>query len=124
MGNPYEPAHLSVSLSSPGGIDVKAAREQRLYRLVKLLFWMPIVIFVPVFLLVRDTVPDMNHGSIGDGFRKLNIFFSAMFPVGALCWLSALGILTYIELPKVPKSRLLIWLALLMFFAVSVALCW
>lgn len=124
MGNPYEPPQLPISRSFPDGLDVNAAKEQRLYRLAKLLFWMPIVIFVPVFMLVRDTVPDMNGGSIGDGFRKLNILASAMFPVGALCWFSALGIVGYIELPKVPKSRWLIWLALLMFLAFAVALFW
>ena len=117
-----EPSRLPAVQSASDSFDGEAAKEQRRYRLAKRLFWLPIIVLIPVFIIVGETIPNVNHGSIGDGFRRLNVFLAIMFRIFALCWVLALSVITSIELPKVPKTRLLILLILFILVAVSVAL--
>lgn len=105
-------------------MSAKPTTEHPLFRLAKLLFWTPILIAVPAFFIVGNTVPDLNHGSIGDGFRRLNVYLSAMIPVFAICWFAAIVMITYVELPIVPQSRLLIWLGVLIALVLLVTACW
>ena len=58
--------------------------------LVRILFWTPIAAAVPAFFIIRDAVPDLNRNSIGDGFRKLNVFVDAFAPVVGVCWALAI----------------------------------
>ncbi len=103
-------------------MNMTPTTEKTLTRLAIFLFWTPVVLAVPVFYFVGYTVPDLNHGSISDGFRRLNVFVSAVFPVGAVCWLAALAIVVHVGLPQGPKSRSMSCLGLLIFLAVLVVM--
>lgn len=105
-------------------MNSKSTPEHLLVRLARLLFWTPILLAVPVFFFVGDTVPDLNRGSIGDGFRKLNVLFSAMIPIFAICWFASIAMITYVELPRVPKIRLLILLGVLVVLGLLVTAFW
>jgi hypothetical protein len=54
--------------------------------LVKILICTPVLAAIPVFFIVGESIPDLNGGSIGDGFRRLNVFLNVVFPVTAVCW--------------------------------------
>ena len=101
-------------------MNMPPTTERALTRLARLLFWTPVVLAVPVFYFVGHAVPDLNHGSIGDGFRRLNVFVSAVFPVGAVCWLSAMAIVVYVGLSKSTNSLSMACLGLLIVMAVLV----
>ena len=59
----------------------------------------------------------MNDGSIGDGFRKLNVYLDVMFPATIVCWATAFLLILKRDLPALPRSRFIAW------FAVFVLLC-
>ena len=86
-------------------------RKSMLRGIAKLLFVAPLVITVPVFLVVRNNAPDLNHGSIGDGFRKLNMALSVWLPIALGCWAIALTITAVVDLPSIPRTRMWGWLA-------------
>jgi hypothetical protein len=85
--------------------------------MIAILFWSPLVAAIPVLVLIREWVPSMNGGSIGDGFRKLNVYLSVMAPITIVCWTAAFAIILKRDLPAIPRSRFIAW------FIVSVLLC-
>jgi hypothetical protein len=85
------------------------SRNQRMRRLAKILWSAPFVICPIIFVIVSYTVADLNNGSIGDGFRKLNTFLSVLIPLSCACWSVALLITGVLDLPLIPTSRLRFW---------------
>ncbi len=60
-------------------------------------------------MIVGYAIADLNNGSIGDGFRKLNVFLSVIIPLSCACWSIALLITGVLDLPLIPTSRLRFW---------------
>lgn len=98
-------------------------KADRLRRLAKLLFWLPIVLAPIVLLALSRIVPDLNGNSIGDGFRKLNVWFSAGLPVVAGCWITAFAIQAYLDLRRMHSQRLRAWGVVLVLLASLIAVC-
>lgn len=96
------------------------SKPHSLKRIATILFWFPLILLVPVFYIVSERIPDRNHGSIGDGFRKLNILLEVIFPVMGVCWGLALLLTAIVDVPQVPKSRGWIWLAVITALAVAI----
>ncbi len=88
--------------------------------IVRLLWIAPLVFAIPAYFVVSEFIPDLNRASIGDGFRKLNVFLAVMGPLAILCWAFAL-LLTFLrDIKQIPKSRLWIWLTVFVMLIVLV----
>lgn len=81
-------------------------------RLARLLFWTPLLCVAPVFFYVGENVPDLNHGNIADGFRKLNAAVSTLAPLTAVCWILAFVLTAFVDVLAIPKQRWTIWMAI------------
>ena len=109
--NPFENPHVDpVPMQSVS--QTQSTKQARLRRIARILGWSPFLIAVPTFFIVAELIPDRNRGSIADGFRKLNVFFSVILPVAGCCWVAAILITARLDLPTIPRSRLVRWLAL------------
>ena len=94
-----------------------------LRRLAKLLFWMPIVLAPLALLAIKLMIPDLNGNSIGDGFRKLSVWFAIVPPIAATCWAFAFSIQAYLDLQWIPSRRLWQWGIALVVLVLLIAVC-
>lgn len=114
ISNPYDsPPDCPPPTGSQG--DGWQRNIAILQRITRILWLAPIVLLVPTLIVVRKMTPVLNHGSIGDGFRILNVFFSGMLPITFGCWGVALLMTALMEIRSIPRSRLLMWFAAIVF---------
>lgn len=108
------------------GLEPRAGRWfAKLLVIARCLWLAPFIIAIPAFLVVAESIPDMNQSSIGDGFRKLNVYLAVMVPFISICWGLAFLLTIYNDIRLISKSRILIWLtvfALLIALAITVAM--
>ena len=94
-------------------------------RLARLLFWTPLLCVAPVFFYVGENVPDLNRGSIADGFRKLSAAVSTLAPLAAVCWILAVALAAFVDVPAIPKQRWIIWMAIFVgMIFITLAIMW
>lgn len=108
------------------GLEPRADRWFAKLRIVARCLWIaPLIIAIPTFFVAAESIPDMNRGSIGDGFRKLNVFLAVMGPLVSICWGLAFLLTICHDIRLIPKSRILVWLAvftLLIALAITLAM--
>ncbi len=79
-------------------------------------------LLLPQLFSLWRNLPDMTRGSIGDGFRKLNVFLA----VNGTARINLLGtafLLTICTtLDGFPKPRILVWLAVFVLIAFAITL--
>ena len=116
--NPYVAPQQEQNYVSE--LEPRSGRWFAKLRIVARCLWIaPFIIAIPTFFVVAESIPDMNRGSIGDGFRKLNVFLAVMGPLSSICWGLALLLTICHDIRLIPKSRILVWLAV---FATLIAL--
>lgn len=108
--NPFEKPYADSVPMDPVN-QTRATRQVRLRRIARILGWSPFLTAIPVFFIVAELIPDRNHGSIADGFRKLNVFLTVMLPVAGCCWVTAILLTAWLDVPSIPRSRSIQWLA-------------
>lgn len=94
------------------GLERRSGRWVAKLRIVARCLWItPFIVSIPTFFVVAESIPDMNRGSIGDGFRKLNVFLAVMGTLASICWGLAFLLTICHDIRLIPKSRILVWLA-------------
>ncbi len=73
------------------------------------MWWTPIVCLPIAFISIQQFVPDLNGNSIGDGFRKLNVFLDVVVPLAVTCWSIAFSITAYLDFGLIPYRRMRYW---------------
>ena len=94
-----------------------------LWRTARTLWCLPLVVVVPVFIAVREFVPNLAHGSIADGFRKFNIFLETMVPVTGICWATAFCLTVASNPPQLTRRRLYTTVGLIFLALLVILLC-
>ncbi|MCA9192990.1 MAG: hypothetical protein KDB03_14540 [Planctomycetales bacterium] len=108
--NPHN-APEAANAVDPEPVQVRVSSFQKIRNVARLLWLAPPVLAIPAFFAVREYVPDLNRGSIGDGFRKLNVFLGVVGTLLWVCWGSAFLLTCLHDVRLIPKSRLWTWLA-------------
>ncbi|ADG69594.1 hypothetical protein Plim_3782 [Planctopirus limnophila DSM 3776] len=85
--------------------QLQTSRQVPLWRMARILGWSPLVMAIPVFFIIAEWIPDRNHGSIADGFRKLNVFLEVMAPLAIICWVAAILIMIWASFYSSAHSR-------------------
>lgn len=90
-------------------------RQELLWRMVRILGWSPLVMGVPTFFIVAESIPDQNHGSIADGFRRIKVFVEVMALLAMICWVAGGLLMIWASFYSLAHSLQKWWLAALIF---------
>ena len=109
------------------GIDGGSKKQSHFSRTVlrrvsRILWFSPFLFFLPIFFVVSDLIPDQNHGSIADGFRKMNVLFAVMVPFSLCSWGIAFALTAVNDFSDIPRSRIMLWGVLAAAFVIVITI--
>jgi|GEM_PF-3376324 hypothetical protein len=123
--NQAEIKAIGLSDPAPGVQPNRTKGYVLLRRIARIMWWTPIVCLPIAFIAIQQFVPDLNRNSIGDGFRKLNVFFGVIGPLAVTCWGIAFAITAYLDFWLISNRRLRYWgLVFLLLVLLVLALCY